>query len=728
MQRSAWQWGWIGIALSLLLSLSGCGENPWNSPYRSGDASGRFVSRFLSWCSAPFASALCSGSIWCVFFAQISEWPLSFSFFSRACPVFALSADCMRRVRCLSSAGLSVWLVCRSGSMGFWLSSVGLPFGLRSSPPRLFGCCWWVVSLWRELMAVGFWQLCALDGFAGRGRGELAAVGSVCPISLLCFSRFLWPVWVAMGWCIFCFTAVISRVCGSSCCLVRVMGPACPCLALRAFALSGVSPLDRSLCSVCLRGWCVQLVSWMAMPFFGPLSCSAFCFFAHSGLCGCYLKLGLCSVWLVLFVLGENYPHLRMVLAGNRWFLVCRCLSSWVLEGCVGWLLGGSWGSLPLVARSFCGLSKVRFVSWAGFLRVWSAWSFLFSGCFAWVVSFCSHGCVGFPAAVRWLWFSLPVSVLSCSYSLGLNMRDSVVGGDSERARLLRRAIAIAADYEEFISIFANGRGVPAQGPIPQGIYGHRPGVAGHNPYVYEVRDGKIRRRPIEQAKALMAQAGYPGGRDPQTGKPLVLNYDAVATGPDDKARMNWWRKQFAKLGIQLVVRSSDYNRFQEKMRKGTAQMFSWGWNADYPDPENFLFLLYGPNAKVKGEGENAANYENPEFDRLFNKMKNMDNGPERLAIIDLMVELLRREGPWLWGYHPKAFSLHHAWYHNVKPNLMANNTLKYKRLEPARRVESQRAWNPPVLWPVITGLLILLISLMPAVVVFRRRERSAAR
>jgi oligopeptide transport system substrate-binding protein len=71
----------------------------------------------------------------------------------------------------------------------------------------------------------------------------------------------------------------------------------------------------------------------------------------------------------------------------------------------------------------------------------------------------------------------------------------------------------------------------------------------------------------------------------------------------------NWMRKQFAKLGIELVVRATDYNRFQEKMRKGTAQVFMWGWNADYPDPENFFFLLYGPNRKVDG-GENAANYK----------------------------------------------------------------------------------------------------------------------
>jgi ABC-type transport system substrate-binding protein len=245
---------------------------------------------------------------------------------------------------------------------------------------------------------------------------------------------------------------------------------------------------------------------------------------------------------------------------------------------------------------------------------------------------------------------------------------------------------------------------------------------------VYDVLDGEPVRKSIDKALGLLAKAGYPGGRDKSTGAPLVINYEAIGAGPDVKAAQNWVRKQFAKLGIQLVVRNTDYNRFQEKMRKGTGQVFMWGWNADYPDPENFLFLLYGPNSKVDGEGENAANYHSPEFDALFERMKNMDNTSERQVIIDQMVEILRRDAPWAWGFHPKGFSLQHAWFHNVKPNLMANNTLKYKRLDPKLRVRKRVEWNPPVVWPVVSLLVLLVVSAVPAFVTHRRRERSAAR
>jgi ABC-type transport system substrate-binding protein len=208
----------------------------------------------------------------------------------------------------------------------------------------------------------------------------------------------------------------------------------------------------------------------------------------------------------------------------------------------------------------------------------------------------------------------------------------------------------------------------------------------------------------------------------------LSLNYEAVAQGPDDKARLNWLRKQFDKLGIQLLVRPTDYNRFQEKMRKGTGQIYSWGWNADYPDPENFLFLLYGPNRKVDGGGENASNYANPKFDALFERMKNMENGPERQALIDRMVDIARRDAPWLWGMLPKAFSLHHAWLKNLEPNLMANNTLKYRRVDTRLRERRRRAWNRPILWPLWLIGGILVVGALPAVRIFRRRERSSAR
>ena len=317
----------------------------------------------------------------------------------------------------------------------------------------------------------------------------------------------------------------------------------------------------------------------------------------------------------------------------------------------------------------------------------------------------------------------LITAVGTTTYYTGFNMQDPVVGGYSQRAEKLRRAIAIAVDVEERISIFLNNRGIAAQGPIPPGIFGYRAGREGVNPYVYDWTDKGPKRKPISVARKLLTEAGYPNGRDAETGKPLILYFDTAATGPDAKASLDWLRKQFRKLNVQLVIRATDYNRFQDKMLKGTAQIFEWGWNSDYPDPENFLFLLYGPNAKMGKNGENAANYSNKKFDRLFEKMKNMPNGPVRQHIIDQMLDIARRDGPWLWGFHPKEFALYHAWYHNAKPNLMANNTLKYKRIDPELRTRLREKWNRPVLWPLCVLVGGMILGIIPAIVSYRRKN-----
>jgi ABC-type transport system substrate-binding protein len=297
----------------------------------------------------------------------------------------------------------------------------------------------------------------------------------------------------------------------------------------------------------------------------------------------------------------------------------------------------------------------------------------------------------------------------------------------TDRNRKLRQAISIALDYEEFISIFLNGRGLPGQGPLPPGIYGQREGEAGINPVVYTWDGRQPRRRPLAEARRLLAEAGYPDGRDAKTGEPLTLYFDTMASGPEAKSRLDWYRKQFARLGISLVVRSTDYNRFQDKMLKGNAQMFEWGWNADYPDPENFLFLLYGPNKKMGTNGENAANYENPAFDRLFERMKEMDNGPARQAVIDEMVGIVREDAPWVFAFYPKSFGLRHGWVMNAEPNLMAHNQLKYRRVDGTARAAYQAQWNKPVWWPLVLTIALLAAVIWPAVTAYRKRLKATA-
>lgn len=263
--------------------------------------------------------------------------------------------------------------------------------------------------------------------------------------------------------------------------------------------------------------------------------------------------------------------------------------------------------------------------------------------------------------------------------------------------------------------------------PIPPGIFGYRDGEAGINPQVYDWVDGKARRKPVSEARRLLAEAGFPNGRDAASGEPLVIYLDTTGTGVGGKAQVDWLAKQFRKIDVQLVVRSTDYNRFQDKIRKGNAQLFYWGWNADYPDPENLLFLLYGPQGKVKNHGENAANYENAEFDRLFERMKAMPDGKERQAVIDRAIAILQHDAPWVWGFYEKAYSLQHSWLHNRKPGRMIRNGLKYQRIDDAAREAARRAWNRPVRWPLTLLAIVAFALVLPGWLDYRRRERATA-
>jgi len=434
------------------------------------------------------------------------------------------------------------------------------------------------------------------------------------------------------------------------------------------------------------------------------------------------------------FVLTENNPNLRMVLSKNPNFHGERYPTEASVVDRQSGMLDDAGKVMPFIDKAIYSLEKEAIPRWNKFLQGYYDNSGIASDSFDQAIQFGASGDANLTDAMAEKGIQLSTAVETSIFYMGFNMKDPVVGGnpddlaDQRRAQKLRRAIAMAFDWEEYISIFLNGRGEIAHGPLPPGIFGYKEGETGLNRQLYEWQNGSAKRKSIDQAKQLLAEAGYPEGRDPATGSALILYYDTTQSGPGAKSLLQWYRNQFEKLGIELIIRSSDYNRFQEKMMKGSAQIFSWGWNADYPDPENFFFLLHGPNGKVDAKGENAANFSNAEFDRLFDQMKSMPNTQERQQVIDRMVEILREESPWLFGFFPRAYSLHHAWYRNALPHLMANNTLKYKRIDGDLRSQQQLAWNQPVIWPLVVLLGLLILVLYPAIRDYRARQRRAAR
>jgi ABC-type transport system substrate-binding protein len=494
-------------------------------------------------------------------------------------------------------------------------------------------------------------------------------------------------------------------------------------LDIDSYPLSGVEVVNDTTYRITIHGKYPQFAYWLAMPFFSPMPQEVERFYAQAGMKERNLTLDWWPVGCGPYYLSENDPNRRMVLTKNPYYDSETYPSeSETGDAKIGYLFDAG-KPLPLIDQVVFSLEKETIPYWNKFLQGYYDASGISSDSFDQAVQVSVSGEAAVSDEMKAQGIALSTSVATSTLYTGFNWLDPVVGGNSERSTKLRRAIAIAVDFEEFISIFANGRGISAQSPIPPGIFGFKEGKDGINRYVYDWVDGAPKRKSIAEAKRLLAEAGYPNGVDAKTKQPLVIHLDTTANGVGNKSRLDWMRKQFDKIGVQLDVRSTDYNRFQDKIRRGDTQMYYYGWNADYPDPENFLFLLHGPQGKVKFGGENASNYSNPEFDLLFEQMKNMDNNPARQHIIDEALEILRRDSPWLWGYHPKQYVLQHSWLHNIKPNIMANNKLKYWRVDTDQREQLRRKWNRPVYWPLVLGSAASLLFGLWMWRVLRKRE-----
>ncbi len=711
----------------LTVALAACSDT-WNNPYPAEDREADTLYASFSERPKHLDPVRSYSSNEYTFIAQIYEPPLQYHYLKRPYSLIPLTLKEVPEPAFFDADNKPLPADAPAEKIAFSEYRLNLKPGIRYQPHPALARDDAGRPLYHDLSQERITELHTLADFTETGSRELVADDYAYQIKRLAFSRLHSPIAGVMRDYILGFSELGKQLKEADKQARERTGLDKPYIDLRDFDMQGVKVLDSHTLSIRLKGKYPQFVYWMAMPFFAPMPWEADRFYSQPGLAKRNISLDWFPIGTGPYMLSENNPNLRMVLQRNPNFHG----EPYPGEGEPGdqeaGLLVDAGRPLPFIERAVYSLERETIPYWNKFLQGYYDVSGVSSDSFDQAVQFDSEGEAGLTQAMQDKHIGLVTGIQTSVYYYGFNMLDPVVGGDSERARLLRRAISIAVDFEEYISIFLNGRGVPGQQPIPPGIIGHTEGREGINPYVYEWVDGKPKRKGIGVAKQLMAQAGYPGGRDAKSGKPLTLYYDTVASGPDDKARLNWFRKQISKLGVQLVLRSTDYNRFQDKMRKGTGQMFMWGWNADYPDPENFLFLLYGPNSKAEHGGENAANYQNPEFDALFEQMKNMYNGPERQAIIDQMIEILRRDAPWSFGFHPMGFSLMHSWYHNVKPNLMANNTLKYKRLDPQLRAELREEWNQPVVWPVVLLLVILLLSAVPAYIGYQRRERSSAR
>jgi oligopeptide transport system substrate-binding protein len=719
--RSALLYACIGITACSSSPESSGGVSPWNRPYPSADKHEKIV--YTAFDEQPkYLDPVRSYSVEeAVFVDQIYEPVVQYHYLKRPYTLTPLTAVDLPEVRYLDSQGRVLPNNTAEEAVAFSEYLITIRPGIQFQPHPAFARGDNGEYLYHALRPEQIRSIHRLSDFAETSTRELTADDYVYQIKRLADPHLQCPIAGLMAKYIVGFNEYSERL--------SKLGAADKSpdpVALHREPMSGVETLDRYRYRIRLNGKYPQFKYWLAMHFFAPMPWEAERFYGQPGLDKRNITLNWYPLGTGPFMLAENNPNLRMVLERNPNFHEEYYPREGEAADSANGMLQDEGQRLPLVDKAIYILEKESIPYWNKFLQGYYDASGISSDSFDQAIRV-NEESVTLSDEMQQQGIKLATTVETSIFYMGFNMLDSIVGGDSERARLLRQAISIAVDYEEYISIFRNGRGLAAQGPIPPEISGYEPGAAGINPYVYDWDGTAPRRKAVEYAQQLMVKAGYPGGVDKRSGRPLILNFDTVSAGPDSKAQLNWFRKQFRKLNIDLVIRLTDYNRFQDKVQNGTAQIFVWGWDADYPDPENFLFLLYGPHGRVKYGGENTVNYHNPRFDQLFDAMKNLEDSPRRTAIIHEMLEIVRHDAPWAFGFHPKTYALYHQWVKNIKPNLMARNGLKYRNIDPVLREQMRIEWNQPLLWPLGLMLLLVLLLLAPAVMVYRRRLKSKA-
>lgn len=210
----------------------------------------------------------------------------------------------------------------------------------------------------------------------------------------------------------------------------------------------------------------------------------------------------------------------------------------------------------------------------------------------------------------------------------------------------VRRAFALALDRRLLVDSVLHGMAVPAaHGLVP-------PGLAG---YPYHLVPG-IPFNP-DSARKLLAQAGFPGGKNFPRIHLQVNNYGFGYRNVASEVQKMLDRE----LGVAITISVVPPAEYYERIERGEARFWREGWVADLPDPENFLALLYGKNAEAdtsKSSGLNTTRYADPRFDALFAKSMAERDEAGRMLALARAESIAMAEVPLIPLYHERYIVL----------------------------------------------------------------------
>ena len=281
----------------------------------------------------------------------------------------------------------------------------------------------------------------------------------------------------------------------------------------------------------------------------------------------------------------------------------------------------------------------------------------------------------------------------------------------------LRRAVALALDHRWMVDNLYANQAIVARSLIPPGVSGY---TADDDAYPWHAPDGSAQ---IEAAKAQLEVAGYPGGIDPETGEPLRLVFEMSGTSTTNRQFANRLRDDLRRVGIEVDLITNTFPQLVEKMRGANYQFSQLAWGFDYPDAQNILQLLYGPN---KAPGVGSANFDDPTFNALYEEAGLLEPGPERAALYEQMARIVADQVPWVTRVHRVRNNVQQPWLQGFKYTEVTYQFWRYAGIDGAERARLTAEWNQPVLWPVFTFFGLGAVAVVGTVVAGRRRKGAA--
>jgi oligopeptide transport system substrate-binding protein len=235
------------------------------------------------------------------------------------------------------------------------------------------------------------------------------------------------------------------------------------------------------------------------------------------------------------------------------------------------------------------------------------------------------------------------------------NLDDPVVGGYTPEKVALRRAIVMAQDRKERIRILRNGQAELATQMIPPPVPGHSPALAMKDPY------------DPAAARALLDRFGYKdrdgdGFRESPDGKPIVLIKGAVPTA-SERAANELWKKNLEVIGLRTEFFVEKWPELNKRSEAGQLMIWDLAWIAGTPDADNFYSPLYSRNIGLS----NDARLRSPDYDKAYEAMRALPEGPERAAQYRKMNEIITAYAPWILDTYTIQNQLVQPWVRGMK-------------------------------------------------------------